>query len=295
MNSRQTTDDATQLHQSASPVTQTTSPIADAAANGEQDDVGALVRAALARDFELLAVLNDSEPTVRLLASLSSTPAADWFAFKAVKELAVGACDLLDAALDAMPNPVCLATLDQLAADFAAIYLIHSYRAPPTESPWLDKDQLERQEPMFEVAAWYRRFGLAAKDRQLRSDDHLVLQLQFLSHLFSTPELNMAESAAEAARFMDQHLLRWIGDFAERVAARCETPYYCGLATLTHGYLESVRDHLAEHYGQERASPPEAQASSNARVAKAGEELGSDRDEGEELAMRYMPGAAPSW
>ena len=38
-----------------------------------------------------------------------------------------------------------------------------------------------------------------------RSDDHLVLQLQFLAHLFGE-----GRGAPTAARFMDEHLLRWL-------------------------------------------------------------------------------------
>jgi len=247
------------------------------------DDIESLVRDAFARDLQLLATLNDREPTAELLEGLRSTSSQDWFSFKVTSEIANAACTLLDTALDAMPYPIGASTLDELAGDYAAIYLIHSYRAPPTESPWLDKDQLERQEPMFEVAAWYRRYGLGAQDRQLRSDDHMVLQLQFLSYLFSAPELDMAASASEAARFLDQHLLRWISNFAERVAARCQTPYYCGVVTLTDGYLQSMRDYLAERYHLPRPVP-DALASAQKSSAERDDEV-----------ARYMPGVAPSW
>ena len=250
-----------------------------------EKEIDALLRDAFARDLNLLAVLNDREPTAEFISNLRTGAASDWFAFKAPTPLFESACALLDTAFDAIPDPVDQGTLDELSADFAAIYLIHSYRAPPTESPWLDKDQLERQEPMFELAEWYARFGLAAQDRQRRYDDHLVLQLQFLSHLFASDKIDVATSTAEAARFLDRHLLRWIGDFAKRVAQRCETPYFCGVVTQTHTYLESLRDVLEERFGQERpqivadASPP------------AG---GLPKDEDDELAA-YVPGLTPSW
>lgn len=241
------------------------------------------VRDAFANDLQLLAALNDCEPSERLLEALRSALAKDWFAFKITSELVTEACALLDTALDAMPQPISEAALDELAADYAAIYLLHTFRAPPTESPWLDKDRLERQEPMFEIAEWYRRFGLAAQDRQRRSDDHMVLQLQFLAHLFSMPELDMVTSAAEASRFLDQHLLRWIGDFSGRVASRCETPYYCGIVTLTDGYLQAMRDYLADRYNLPRPLPKEA------------ESIQFDIDDGDDDVARYIPGVEPSW
>lgn len=268
------------------PVSPTKLQLSEAQSVSLPDEIGALLRQAWARDLRLLAALNDQEPTAELLDSLRSSSAEDWFGFKANTDVAAGARGLLDTALDAMPNPIDAATLNDLAVDYAAIYLLHTYRAPPTESPWLDKDQLERQEPMFEAAAWYRRFGLAAQDRQRRSDDHFVLQLQFLAHLLSTPELDAATSALEASRFMDQHLLLWISDFATRVASRCATPYYCGVVTLTDGYLNAFRDALAEHYALPRPIKCEAV------ITDSNDFLDGEIDE---VAPRYIPGISPSW
>jgi len=55
-----------------------------------------------------------------------------------------------------------------------------------------------------------------------------VLQLQFLAHLFSLDD--QQETLREAARFLDEHPLRWVEQFARRVAARCQTPFYAGLS-----------------------------------------------------------------
>lgn len=245
-------------------------------------EITSALRSAMAQDAELLAALSDREPTAELLERLRSVSVDDWLGFNASSEIACQSRSLLSAALNAMPSPIDAVTLDELAADFAAIYLIHSYRAPPTESPWLDKDQLERQEPMFALAAWYRRFGLAAENRQRRSEDHMVLQLQFLAHLLSTQQLSDKKCFAEVSRFLDQHLLCWIGDFAERVAARCATPYFCGVVTLTHGYLESLRTYLADQFDLPRAVP---------------EGAGTDMSKSapDEEAGPYIPGVAPSW
>ena len=42
------------------------------------------------------------------------------------------------------------ATLDELAADFAAIYLNNAYGASPYESVWLHDEHLACQQPMFD-------------------------------------------------------------------------------------------------------------------------------------------------
>lgn len=237
--------------------------------------------AAISRDLELLALLHDREPTVELIEALREADQGGWFGLKATSQTTQRGSELLAAALAAMPRPPAQETLDELAVDFANIYLVHAYRAPPTESPWLDQDKLERQQPMFDLAEWYRRHGLAAADRQVRSDDHLVLQLQFLSHLFA--HTHHGNAAAEAARFMDAHILRWFGRFSEIVAARCMTPYYAGLVTLTEGYLEDLREYLVK-----LADAP--------RPVEVVKEQVTSADYGVEPEQtRYIPGVTPSW
>jgi hypothetical protein len=83
---------------------------------------------------------------------------------------------------------------------------------------------------------------------------------------------------------LDEHLLRWVDDFALRVASRCETRLYAGLALLTAAYLEELRDLLAEILGVPRPSPEEV-----------AERLRPDRPAPVEVEGPYLPGVAPSW
>lgn len=237
--------------------------------------------AVISRDLELLALLHDREPTAELIETLRAVAADGWFGLKAMSQTTQRGSELLAAALAEMPKPLVQQTLDELAVDYANIYLVHAYRAPPTESPWLDQDKLERQQPMFDLAEWYRRHGLAAADRQVRSDDHLVLQLQFLSHLFARTQNGRA--AEEAAHFMDAHILRWFGRFSEIIATRCMTPYFAGLVTLTHGYLEDLRDCLVK-----LADAPRPVEPAKKQVTSA--DYGVEPEQ-----MRYIPGTMPSW
>lgn len=237
--------------------------------------------AEIARDLALLARLNEAPPDGRQLEDLAAVPVGDWFGLRLDTELYRRGVAVTEAALDAMPRPITAAALDELAVDFTNIHYVNAYRATPTESPWMDKDGLERQQPMFAVAEWYRRHSLAAVNRNLRPEDHLVLQLQFLSHLAShaTSKADLAEMAA----FMDAHILRWIGRFAERIAARCATPYYAGLVTLLAGYLEECRDLLAVLADAPRPAVETESA------------LGTGPATGETVSERYVPGLAPSW
>jgi len=164
------------------------------------------------------------------------------------------ALNAMAAALAGLPAELDQAVLDQFAADYAGIYLTHAYGASPYESVWLDEDHLMRQEPMFQVRGWYARHGLTAGNWRNCPEDHLALELQFLAYLVA-PE--RGDTLAEAARFMDEHLLRWLPLFARRVAERCRTRFFAALALLTDAYCEELRELLALFLAEPRPTPEE--------------------------------------
>lgn len=166
--------------------------------------------------------------------------------------------------------------LDILAVDYADIYLTHAFSASPQESVWFDEEGCICQQSMFQVREWYRRHGCEAENWRILADDHLILQLAFLGQLQRTGMFS------EAARFLDEHLLRWIAQFAERVAGRCATRYFAGLNGLTAVYLEELRGHLEKILGEPRPAAEEIQR----RM-----ELAGLRAE----PIAFMPGAAPGW
>lgn len=231
----------------------------------------------LAADIETLALLHDKEQEHALIEELRQAPMQDWLGLRLEGETAVTGLALIDQALDAMPRPVDRRTLDALAVDFADIYLVHGCRATPTESPWIDPEGLERQEPMFEVRRWYQHYGLDVVDWRKRSDDHLVLELRFLAYLCR--EAPDREILLDAARFLDAHLLRWVPQFAARVASHCQTRFFAGLAILTDGYLNELRDLLAEVTGEQRPATSEAS---------------HGKPDAQEVET-YVPGVGPGW
>ncbi|MEW5964644.1 MAG: molecular chaperone TorD family protein [Pseudomonadota bacterium] len=242
---------------------------------------GSELRAAAADDLAMLVRLHD-DPSPAVIDALATIAPAEWLQLPLRTARADDGRALLADALTAWTGPVPQDASDEIAVDHANIYLLFTYRAAPTESPWRDPEGLERQSPMFDVAAWYRRHGLCAEDRQKRPDDHLVIELQFLAWLID-PATGPA-SPAEAAEFLDRHLLAWVPQFAERVAMRCATPYFAGIALLTAAYLDELRDRLAEHAGLPRPVAPIADGTKAIEQAC-----------GVETAPRYVPGAAPSW
>ncbi len=240
------------------------------------------VGAALARDLTLLARLHDREPDAELLAQLGARAPSSWFALRLKGAGFEEACRLMQAALDETQADA--AQLDELAADYAAIYLTHAYRVSPAESVWRDEEGLERQGPMFSVRSWYRHYGVKAPDWRIRADDHLVNELQFLALLVR--DAQDFDGLRQAARFLREHPLVWVKEFAGRVVQRCRTPFYAATALMTVDYL----DHLAQLLGallDEDMTP----AALPVLPARAGMKEATCADD----APRNNPAVAPSW
>jgi len=250
---------------------------------------------AVSQDLQQIAVLHDREASEELISALREVKFPYNLGFSIASEKSTDSDQFLLAqqfmrdALQGLPKQIDQQTLDTLAVDYADIYLNHSLHASPFESVWLDEDHLIQQEPMFKIRNWYKRYGLASSDWRVRSDDHLVLQLQFIAWLIEPESLSseaipLQNRLKDAAKFMDEHLLLWLADFSNLVAQRCETEFYASAVVLTHAYIDQLRDVLAEVSGQAR---PTAEESAEIKL-KASQTV-------VEEPVSFMPGVAESW
>lgn len=239
---------------------------------------------AAAADLHLFAILHDREPCQEVIEALASCPFQEQLSLVLQKKAGEGALDAFDKAIAALPAPIDEATLDALASDYACVYLRYAYRVSPTESVWFDKDGLERQAPMLNVRNWHRRFGLRVQDWAKRPEDHLVLQLQFVAFLLEEKEGGALPDLSAAAQFLDEHLLRWTGLFAEQLKKTKALPYLVSLAGLTSAYLNELRDHLEMLTGLPRAKPKTPMTIIDKRTPR--------EDEG---IRPHHPGMGPGW
>ncbi len=232
---------------------------------------------ALAEDAEALAALHDRELTLETLAALREVGFPANLGLLPAGDRSQEAWRLMAAALEETDSRA----LDLLAADYAAIYLTGAYGASPCESVWTDDDHLVCQDAMFALRAIHAAAGLAAKDWRRRPDDHLVLQLLYIAHALRRSD--GAEEQRRLAAMLDEHLLRWLPDFAARVAARAETPFFAVLGRLTFAWCEQLRDLLAESLGEPRPTREDIESRLRPQPCAAA------------VPLAYMPGAAPSW
>lgn len=242
-------------------------------------DLLAQFRNAVAADITALSRLHHAELDAALLADLGAQGFPDSLGLKLTQASSLEALAFMRQALDELAVPLTQAHQDELAADHAAIYLNHSYHASPYESVWLDEENLAMQAPMFQVREIYRRHGLGVADWRKRSEDHLVVELLFVARLLQNAQ---ADALGEAARFMDEHLLRWLPRFGERVAKRCATPFYAAAAWLTAAYCDELRESLVEILGEPRPSAEEIEARMRPPTVQA-------------VPLKFVPGVAPSW
>jgi len=225
----------------------------------------------------LLIRLHDREVDNELLTGLRGIDAEVFFgAVLADSEVA----QEFGKALAGLPEPADEATLDQLAAEYADVYLTHSFRLAPTGSVWLTQEKLERQEPMFAVREWYEHYGISVPNWRVRSDDHIVHELQFVEHLLS---LGTDVAARDAARFLDRHVLVWVPQFCTLMAERCREPLLIVGARLTAFYLDALRDLLQDLTGEERWVPQEDDKVEPYSLTELAEDIA------------YIPGVAESW
>jgi len=239
-------------------------------------------RALLAEDLSLLARLHGAELDAETLGALKAAEFPACLALPPGSREGEEARRLMAQTL-AGGDPVFDLALDDLAADYAAIYLTGRYHASPNESAWLDPDGLERQGPMFAVREWYQKYALAAGDWRKRQDDNLCLQLQFIAHLCRIADDKAGWRAV--ADFLDGHVLRWLNRFAERVAGRAATPFYAALGMLSADTLHTLRAALVVL--------ADAPLPARGEEVRPKEEMPPSLGCGDSVA--FAPGAGPGW
>jgi TorA maturation chaperone TorD len=235
------------------------------------------LRAALVEDLDQLIRLNDREVDADTLDALKTAGFPLGLSLPPSGEAGALAYANMAAALEA---PL---SLDELAADFAAIYLNNSFGASPYESVWISDDHLACAAPMFELRDLYAAAGLQAADWRSRFDDHLVLQLEYLRRVLANP----SSAPEKLSGFVDEHIGYWFPDFAQRVSMQCATPFYAALAELTHVWLIYFRELLDELHDLPIPTREQMTARINRKQAL---------EKAEVAPIRFMPGAqGPSW
>ena len=244
----------------------------------------------IAEDAGSLAALHDRELSADMIAALREAEFPSCLGLMPATAGAVAAWGAMADGIAGLPANPDAADLDALASEYAAIYLTGAYGASPHESVWTDDDHLTCQAAMFEWRDIHAAAGLATPDWRQRPEDHLVLQLlhvALVARRAATADFaDRTKVWRRLATILDEHTLRWLPDFAARVAARAESPFYAALAVLTATWADGLRDLIAMQLDEPRPRREEIEARLRPPATAVIEEH----------PIAFMPGAqGPSW
>jgi TorA maturation chaperone TorD len=121
--------------------------------------------------------------------------------------------------------------------------------APPYESVYRSKDHLMFDLQTYEVRDFYRSYGWESKFKNKIPDDHLSIELLFLTILIEKyleldDHVCHIEMKNEIIRYINQHLLSWIPKWNEHIQQHASTLGYKGVGTLIHACVEDMSDLL---------------------------------------------------
>jgi len=116
--------------------------------------------------------------------------------------------------------------------------------APAYESVYLTKhaDPAKRISP---VSDFYKNYGWDTRLRENVSDDHLGIELLFLTRLVENylaleDDACKREMKSEIRRFIDQHILSWVPEWNKDIQEYSMTVCYKGIGTLIHASVEDL-------------------------------------------------------
>lgn len=126
--------------------------------------------------------------------------------------------------------------------------------SPPWESVYINKERLLFQEETLLVRRFYLKYSFLPVDFGHEADDHLGLELDFMFRLIDLTleamireDSNMVfELLKDQKLFLEEHLLKWVPQFVEKVLEHAGSNYYRGMANILEGFLTVDRVALDE-------------------------------------------------
>ncbi|MBY0096033.1 TorD/DmsD family molecular chaperone [Mesobacillus maritimus] len=119
----------------------------------------------------------------------------------------------------------------------------HALPAPLWESVYLGREHLLFNEQTLQVRKCYQQYGLYINNENNEPEDHIVLELEFMSYL--TQEIFESDDDADTKKliedhtyFLNEHLGRWAPTFCEKLIHSTKSPLFQGAAFLLSEYIE---------------------------------------------------------
>ena len=117
--------------------------------------------------------------------------------------------------------------------------------APPYESVYMNNDRLLYGKQTGEVRDFYRSYGWESSFKNQLPDDHLGIELLFLTlmiekYLDLDDDVCQSEMRNEIKRFINAHLFTWLPRWNEDIQKNSVTMSYKGIGTLIYACIEDI-------------------------------------------------------
>jgi putative dimethyl sulfoxide reductase chaperone len=117
--------------------------------------------------------------------------------------------------------------------------------APAYESKYLRKRLISGVSKISNVSEFYKSYGWESKFKGKIDDDHLGVELLFLTLLIDKyfvleDEACRSEMKKEIKRFISEHILSWIPEWNKKVQSNSNTLCFKGIATLILACTEDI-------------------------------------------------------
>ena len=133
-----------------------------------------------------------------------------------------------------------------LLEDFSRLFSLQGVPlAPAYESLYSSAKNLRNGDDTSFVTEFYNSYGWTSRFSSKIDDDHLGIELLFLSvmidkYLLMDDEFCLVEMRNEIRRFINKHLLSWISYWNDKMQQHSKTLCYKGVATLIYACVEDI-------------------------------------------------------
>jgi len=146
----------------------------------------------------------------------------------------------------------------KLRSDFLRLFGRTDLPVAPAYESLYDNDKLNLLLNRTTVSDFYKSYGWESKFKGRINDDHLGIELLFLTilvekYLVLDDAACQGEMRKEIRRFISTHILSWVPDWNKKVQDTANTLCYMGIATLIVACAEDIYSLL----GQPAASASE--------------------------------------
>ncbi len=139
------------------------------------------------------------------------------------------------------------AELEQLKVDFSKLFVgPYELSAAPYGSVYLDDERKMMGDSTLDVKNRYRESGLDTATNFKDAPDHITAELEFMHYLIFKEIQAFANADTETAigfiqrqkSFLEDHLMAWVPEFADRIIEYAENSFYPNLARATETFLK---------------------------------------------------------